>query len=128
MNREYLLKMDADGLDGYARMLGISTRGAKTAEAKVRLIEERRAKRARINVLGVDVEVPVKRYHDRDVVERYNAATTDEDYAALVVELLGDEQWAEVVRAATDEDGHVDQEALNWAMVQVVTDKELKNF
>jgi len=33
-----------------------------------------------------------------------------------------------VVRAATDEDGHVDQEALNWAMVQVVTDKELKNF
>lgn len=128
MNREYLLKMDAAGLDGYAKMLGISTRGAKTAEAKVRLIEERRGRTAEVNVLGVDVKIQVKRYHDRDFVERYNAAETDEDYGALVLDLLGEEQWAEVERAATDEDGRVDQEALNWALVQLVTDRKLKNF
>lgn len=129
MNREHMLRMSPAELDAYARTMGFSVRGAKTAEQKAALIEERRAHEAEISVLGVTVTVPVKRMRDKRVTDLLSKeGRTDEETERMMRMVVGDESWDEIVRAATEEDGTVDNDAIAHAIVSVVTSRELKNY
>lgn len=129
MDAAHLARMGADELDGYARMLGIDAREAKGAEAKAALIERRRSRVASVRVLGMDVEIPVKRAKDKRAVDLAARAGEDDGAAEAFMRLmLGDEQWEAVVRACTDEDGTVDVCAMALAYAQVSRSPELKNF
>lgn len=85
MNKEYLLKMSDEELAGYMKMLGISSKATKTREAKIELIERRRAKTETIDVLGIPIEVSVKKLRDRRVLDAYQAATTDAQMEAVEI-------------------------------------------
>ena len=128
MNKEYLLKMSDEELAGYMKMLGISSKATKTREAKIELIERRRAKTETIDVLGMPIEVSVKRLRDRRVLDAYQAATTDAQMEAVARQIIGDEQMDALAVAATDEDGTVDVDALGYAIATILTNKKVKNF
>lgn len=128
MNKEYLLKMSDEELAGYMKMLGISSKATKTREAKVELIERRRAKTETIDVLGIPIEVSVKKLRDRRVLDAYQAATTDAQMEAVARQIIGDEQMDALAVAATDEDGTVDVDALGYAIATILTNKKVKNF
>lgn len=129
MNSEFLRAMGPDELDAYAQALGFSAKAGKTAAAKVKIIEERRARTASVTVIGVQLEIPIKRAHDARVDELLGReGRTREDVVAAFDLLLGPEQHAELTRAATDEDGTVDDAALSLAYNALLASKELKNF
>ena len=128
MNKEYLLKMSDEELAGYMKMLGISSKATKTREAKIELIERRRAKTETIDVLGIPIEVSVKKLRDRRVLDAYQAATTDAQMEAVARQIIGDEQMDALAVAATDEDGRVDVDALGYAIATILTNKKVKNF
>lgn len=129
MDAAHLARMGAQELDGYARTLGVDVRGEKGAAAKAREIERRRARVACVRVLGMDMEVPVKRAKDRRAAELAARASADDAAAEAFMRLmLGDEQWGMVVEACTDEDGTVDVCAMAFAYAQVAGSPELKNF
>ena len=128
MNKEYLLKMSDEELAGYMKMLGISSKATKTREAKIELIERRRAKTETIDVLGIPIEVSVKKLRDRRVLDAYQAATTDAQMEAVARQIIGDEQMDALAVAATDEDGTVDVDALGYAIATSLTNKKVKNF
>lgn len=128
MNKEYLLKMSDEELTGYMKTLGISPKATKTREAKIELIERRRAKVETIDVLGIPIEVSVKKLRDRRVLDAYQAATTDAQMEAVARQIIGDEQMDALAVAATDEDGTVDVDALGYAIATILTNKKVKNF
>ena len=128
MNKEYLLKMSDEELAGYMKMLGISSKATKTREAKIELIERRRAKTETIDVLGIPIEVSAKKLRDRRVLDAYQAATTDAQMEAVARQIIGDEQMDALAVAATDEDGTVDVDALGYAIATILTNKKVKNF
>lgn len=129
MNREHMLRMSPAELDAYARAMGFSVKGGKTAEQKAALIEQRRAHAAEVTVLGVPVSVPIKRLRDKRVTDLLaKADRTDEDTERMMRLVVGDEAWDELVAAATEDDGTVDNDALGYAIASVVTSRELKNF
>lgn len=128
MKKEYLLKMSDDELAGYLKVLGIPSKSAKTREAKIELIERRRAKTETIDVLGIPIEVSVKKLHDRRILDAFDAAKTDADMEAVVRQIIGDEQMDALAVAATDEDGTVDVDAMGYAVAAIVTNKKVKNF
>lgn len=128
MKKEYLLKMSDADLDGYMKFLGINSKSAKSQEAKIELIERRRAKVETIEVLGIPIEVSVKKLHDRRILDAYNAAKTDADMEGVVRQIIGDEQMEVLAEAATDEDGTVDVDALGYAVATIITNKKLKNY
>ncbi len=128
MKKEYLLKMSDEELAGYMKMLGISSKATKTREAKIELIERRRAKTETIDVLGIPIEVSVKKLRDRRVLDAYQAATTDAQMEAVARQIIGDEQMDALAVAATDEDGTVDVDALGYAIATILTNKKVKNF
>ena len=121
--------MSASELDAYAEIMGFSARGAKTAEQKAALIERRRGRVGEITLLGVPVSVPVKRLHDKRVTDLLSMeGRTDEETERLVRLIVGDESWDALVAAATEEDGTVDNDALGYAVVALLTSRELKNY
>lgn len=129
MNSEQMRRMSAAELDAYAKVMGFSVRGAKTAEQKAALIERRRAHAASLTLLGVPVEVPVKRMHDKRVTDLLSKdGRTDEETERMVRLIVGDESWDALVAAATEEDGTVDNDALGYAVVALLTSRELKNY
>lgn len=129
MNREYMARMSAAELDEYAKLLGIASSPAKTAEAKIKLIERRRERTASVRVLGIDLEIPIKRAHDKRVSDLMSKQSlTDAEMEEAMRLLLGDEQMGELAGACTDEDGTVDVNALGLAFAKVVTSEDLKNF
>lgn len=129
MNREQMLRMSPAELDGYARAMGFSVRGAKTAEQKAALIEERRGRVAEVPLLGVTVAVPIKRLHDKRVTDLLaKGDRTDEETERVARMIVGDEQWEAVVAAATEDDGTVDNDALGYAIVALLTSRDLKNY
>lgn len=129
MNREQMLRMSPAELDGYARAMGFSVRGAKTAEQKAALIEERRGRVAEVTLLGVTVAVPIKRLHDKRVTDLLaKGDRTDEETERVARMIVGDEQWEAVVAAATEDDGTVDNDALGYAIVALLTSRDLKNY
>lgn len=129
MNREQMLRMSPAELDGYARVMGFSVRGAKTVEQKAEMIEGRRGHVADVTVLGVPLSVPVKRLRDKRVTDLLaRDDRTDADTERMMRLVLGDEGWDAIVAAATEEDGTVDTDALVYAISAVMTSRELKNF
>lgn len=129
MNPDRMRSMSASELDAYAEALGFSARAGRTADAKIKIIEERRGRAAELSVLGVQLSVPVKRAHDG----RFSALLdkkdrTNDDVRDAFVFLLGEEQHAELVAAATDEDGTLDEAAIAYAYNALLDSRELKNF
>ncbi len=129
MNKEHMARMGADELDRYARSMGFSAKAGKTAEEKARIIERKRGRAAKISVIGVEVEVPVKRLHDKRVTDLLaKREKTDEETAEMIRLIVGDEAWDELVKAATEEDDTVDNDALGFAIASIITSRELKNY
>ena len=80
-------------------------------------------------MLGLDVEVPVKRARDKrvcDLLAKPNRTDAETEEAMRL--MLGDEQMTELERACTDEDGTVDIDAMALAVAKIITSQELKNF
>lgn len=127
MRAENMALMDADELDDYARILGFSAKAARTPEEKAALIERKRGRTAVVEALGIEFEIQVKRARDKRVADAV-AAGDDESCVLALSILLGDEQYAELLDACTDEDGTVDVDALGLAYARIVTSEELKNF
>ena len=129
MNSEQMRRMSASELDAYAKTMGFSVRGAKTAEQKAALIESRRGRVAELTLLGVHVSVPIKRLRDRRVTDLLSKdAPTDADTELMARLIVGDEAWDALVAAATEDDGTVDNDALGYAIAALLTSRELKNF
>ena len=129
MNSEQMRRMSAAELDAYAKTMGFSVRGAKTAEQKAALIEERRGRSVELTLLGVPVSVPVKRLRDKRVTDLLaRADRTDEDTERMARLVVGDEAWDSLVAATTEDDGTVDNDALGYAVASILTSRELKNF
>lgn len=129
MNREQMRRMSASELDAYAKVMGFSVRGAKTVEQKASLIEERRGRAAELTVLGVNLSIPIKRLRDKRVTDLLaKEGRTDDETERVIRTIVGDEAWDALVDAATEEDGTVDNDALGYAVVAILTSRELKNF
>lgn len=121
--------MGVGELDGYAKALGIDVRAGRTAEEKAKIISERRGRVATVTVLGMQLNVPVKRAHDKRVsalLAKDGRTMADVDEAFRI--MLGDEQMEAVRLASTDEDGTVDEAALSYAYNAILGSDELKNF
>lgn len=129
MNPEYMKRMGSKELEAYAQAMGFTTAAGKDAAAKVEIINRKRERAAEVSVLGVDLSVPVKRAHDKRVNDLLNKrGRTDADVMEAFRILLGDDQMAELVKAATDEDGTYDEVALSFAFNSILASKQLKNF
>lgn len=129
MNKAYLERMNGSELDDYANVLGIDTTKLKTERAKINLIEKRRERVGTIDVLGVEISIPIKRLHDKKLVERApKDDATDEEMLLFLQDLLGPEQLEKLEEACTDEDGTVDIDAFSYAVAKIITSSELKNF
>lgn len=128
MNPKYLKLMGEEELDRYANAIGISTAAAKTAAQKVALIEKERARSVTVEALGVVLELPAKRVRDQRFSDLMNKdGRTDDDLKEAFALLLGESQYAQLVEAATDEDGTVDAIALGFALNSILTSDALKN-
>ncbi|MDO4591012.1 MAG: hypothetical protein Q4B35_06430 [Slackia sp.] len=129
MNPEYMARMTAAELDEYAKALGFSVVSKKGRDAKSKAIEERRGRCATVRALGIDFEIPIRRMHDKRVVELFANARKDDSAAFEFMEsVLGAEQMAQLVEACTEADGSVDVDAMGLAMVRIAYAPELKNF
>lgn len=127
MNQKYLEMMDPKELEAYAQVLGFSTKAGKEAVDKRGIIRNRRERVASITVLGIDLEVQVKRLHDKRVVELINSRD-DEDLERGMRLLLGDEQYAAVAEACVEDDGTVDVDAMAYAVIAITGNRDVKNF
>lgn len=129
MKHDLLLSSTSAQIDAYGRMIGVDVSGLKTKKAKVARIESVRERVADIDVLGLTLHVPIKRMHDKRITDRINDPNMDDEkLSALMRDLLGDDQLAEVVDACTDEDGTIDTDALGIAWLSIEYSPELKNF
>lgn len=129
MNTDYMRKMSADELEAYAKQMGFTLAAGKTIEDKIAIIEAKRSREVDLTLLGVPVSVPIKRMYDKrvtDLLAKKNR--TDDETMAMFRLIVGDEACDEVVAAATEDDGTVDNNALGYAIAALVTDKDLKNF
>lgn len=128
VNPKYLKLMSEEELDRYANAIGISTAAAKTAAQKVALIEKERSRSVTVEALGVVLELPAKRVRDQRFSDLMNKSDrTDDDLKEAFALLLGESQYAQLVEAATDEDGTVDAIALGFALNSILTSDALKN-
>ncbi len=129
MNKDYLAMMDEGELEAYAKVLGFTTAAAQTAADKVKLIEQKRGRCAELTVLGIDMSIPVKRAHDRRFIDAMNKEDrTTEELDGAFRFLLGDEQYASLMEAVTEDDGTRDDDALGYAYNKLLYSAELKNF
>lgn len=124
-----MLEMSEAELDEYARVLGVGLGKVRGQAAKVDAICERRARVARIDVLGITIEVPVRALHDKRVTDRLDGRPkSDAELEEILRDIVGDAQMAAIEERCTDEDGVVDVEAYGLALSRIVTSKDLKNF
>lgn len=129
MNKDYLAMMDEGELEAYAKVLGFTTAAAQTAADKAKLIEQKRGHCAELTVLGIAMSIPVKRAHDRRFVDAMNKEDrTTEELDGAFRFLLGDEQYASLMEAVTEDDGTQDDDALGYAYNKLLCSAELKNF
>lgn len=129
MNKEFLARMSASELDEYGKVLGIEMAPAKTIEEKIDLIERRRERHVSICALGLDLSIPIKRAHDKRVIDLMEKQDRTDDETYEVMQLfLGEAQFGQLLNACTDEDGTIDINALGLVFVKIITSEELKNF
>lgn len=129
MNKEAMARMSSEELDEYGKLLGLTMKVAKSKDEKAAFIERRREKVANVHALGLDLQVPVKRMSDKRVTDiTNNPKSTDDDLVQAMTLILGEEQFGEVMKAVTEEDGTVDVNALGYCFSTIITSDELKNF
>lgn len=129
MKRSTLLRMTPEQLDGYARMLGFDVSGHETVEEKADAIEARRERVATIDVAGLSLTVPMKRLHDKRLIDKYKGGIkTNSDLESFIRDLVGDEQMDAIRVLVTDEDGTVDADGYLLVLNAINTSNELKNF
>ena len=129
MNKDYLAMMDEGELEAYAKVLGFTTAAAQTAADKAKLIEQKRGRCAELTVLGIAMSIPVKRAHDRRFIDAMNKEDrTTEELDGAFRFLLGDEQYASLMEAVTEDDGTQDDDALGYAYNKLLYSAELKNL
>lgn len=128
MNHAYLERMSASEIMEYAQSIGITALPKLPADARS-YIEKRRARVATVSALGINFDIPVKRAHDKRLSDLMGKPDmTDAGMEAAMRLLLGDDQFAQLVEACTDEDGTVDVNAMSVAYVRIITADKLKNF
>lgn len=132
MNPEYLKKMSAEELDAYAATFGAAfgkTMKKLNEEQKREQLAARRERTVDMTVLGVPLTISVKRRADTenfaDPIDSKDR--TMADITGAFEYLLGAEQYAELTKAATDEDGSLDETALTYAFNAILANNELKN-
>lgn len=129
MKRSTLLRMTPEQLDGYARMLGLDVSGHETVEEKADAIEARRERVATIDVAGLSLTVPMKRLHDKRLIDKYEGGVkTNSELEDFISDLLGEEQMQSLRDACTDEDGTVDADGYMVLLESINVAEELKNF
>lgn len=129
MKRSTLLRMTPEQLDGYARMLGFDVSGHETVEEKADAIEARRERVATIDVAGLSLTVPMKRLHDKRLIDKYEGGVkTNSELEDFISDLLGEEQMQSLRDACTDEDGTVDADGYMVLLESINAAEELKNF
>lgn len=129
MKRSTLLRMTPEQLDGYARMLGLDVSGHETVEEKADAIEARRERVATIDVAGLSLTVPMKRLHDKRLIDKYEGGVkTNSELEDFISDLLGEEQMQSLRDACTDEDGTVDADGYMILLESINVAEELKNF
>lgn len=132
MNPEYMQKMSKEELDAYAAVIGRAfAKSIKDmdADAKREQLQVRRERTVDMTVLGVPLSVSVKRRADTErfaeLVDKQGRTMADIEQAFAY--LLGEEQHAELRKAATDSDGTLDETALVYAYNAILANNELKN-
>lgn len=125
-----MMEMSLEQLDQYAGACGIDATGKRTKAQKVALIEERRARVADIDALGMTLHVPVRAMHDKRVTDLLDreGGLSEADADWLMGALLGEEQYQALVDRCTDEDGVVDINAVGLAFATVIRSEDLKNY
>ena len=129
MRHDVMMEMSLEQLDLYGQVCGIDVSGKRTKAQKVALIEERRARVADIDVVGMTLHVPVKAMHDKrvtDLLSRTDMTEAEADW--LMGALLGDEQYQQLVDHCTDDDGVVDVNAVGLAFATIIRSPDLKNY
>lgn len=132
MNSEYLKNMSKDELNAYAKYFGAEfgkTVSKLDHDNKVAEIQRKRERIVTLRVLGIDFEIPVKRRMDDEhfgnLFDKQDRSM--EDVLAAMKFLLGDEQFAKLVEACTDEDGTGDTTAMAYAVNTILASDKLKN-
>ena len=129
MKHETMMLMTDAQIDAYAGLLGIDVDGCKTKAEKVAKIEERRERVATVDVVGLHISIPIKRIHDKRLMEKYaGKAHTNEELESVIRDMVGDEQMEEIREAGTDEDGTVDADGYLVVLDAINRSDELKNF
>lgn len=123
-----MLMTDAQ-IDAYAGLLGIDVDGCSTKAEKVAKIEERRERVATVDVVGLHISIPIKRIHDKRLMEKYaGKAHTNEELESVIRDMVGDDQMEEIREVCTDEDGTVDADGYLVVLDAINRSDELKNF
>lgn len=125
MNKEYLVRMSDAELENYAKAIGIKI--PKDIESKADFIEKRRERTAKIEVLGITFEIPIKRIKDKRVTDLISNMNDVNAEKALCL-VLGEEQYAKLEEACIEEDGTYDVQAMGYAFTTIFTSPKLKNF
>lgn len=129
MKHSVILKLTDEQLSEYAQTLGIDISGIESKDEKVKEIESRRDRKAVINILGLRVTVPMKRLHDKRILDKYaGAVQTNTELESFIRDLIGDKQVDAILKACTDDDGTVDADAYLMALRAINSSDELKNF
>lgn len=129
MKHSTMMLMSPEQLDDYARLLGFDVSGCVSKDEKVEEIESRRERVATIDVAGLSLTVPMKRLHDKRIMDKYKGGVkTNSRLEEFISDLLGEEQMQAVRDLCTDEDGTVDAEGYLMVLSAVNQSDELKNF
>ena len=129
MKHETMMLMTDAQVDAYAALLGIDVDGCKTKAKKVEKREERRERVATVDVIGLHISIPIKRIHDKRLMDKYTGkAHTNMELESVIRDMVGDEQMEEIREVCTDEDGTVDADGYLVVLDAINRSDELKNF
>lgn len=129
MNKEAMQNMTVRELEDYANSLGFTLKAATDKADKIDLLERKRARAATVSVLGMELSIEVKRFRSSKFADVINdrdrtAAKLCDAFAGL----LGEEQYAKLIDACTEDDGEVDEDALAFAFATIIKSDELKKY
>ncbi len=129
MRESTLRSLSAEQLEEYAQAMGFTLRACKDKEDKIALIRRRRARSVTIEVLGLALDVEVRRFRSSRFSDaiKDRERTTDQLLGAFR-DLLGDEQFDRLLDVCSDEDGETDDDALVCAFNAILRSDELKNY
>lgn len=129
MNPVTLQSLTVDELEDYAQTLGFTTRSAKTKEAKIKFISKKYERIQPITVLGIELEIPVKRRMSSNFIELIEKSERSrDDVVEAFTYLLGEKQHQTLVEVATDDDGTIDDAALAFAYNAIIYNGDLKKY